>query len=202
MKPQLTLTDFARAALNLGVPTASVRAVETVECPAPGFDTADEPKILFEGHRFSEATNGRFDSTHPAISYPNWTREFYAKGPNADVRNRGEHKRLALAVTLDRDAALASASWGKFQIMGFNYALAGFSSLQAFINAMYQSESAQLDAFVNFIQNNKAVKNGKTLHQALKDRDWATFARIYNGPSYKENSYDTKLADAYKKYSK
>jgi len=35
------------------------------------------------------------------------------------------------------------------------------------------------------------------LLEALQGRDWPTVARLYNGPRYAENHYDTRLADAY-----
>ena len=49
------------------------------------------------------------------------------------------------AAHLNRIAALKSASWGKFQLMGFNYKLCGFNSLQAFVNAMYKNEEENND---------------------------------------------------------
>ena len=51
------------------------------------------------------------------------------------------------------------------------------------------SESAQLDGMARFVRS-----NGK-LAQALKDKQWATFASIYNGPAFAKNQYDKKLAD-------
>ena len=33
----------------------------------------------------------------------------------------------------------------------------------------------------------------------LLNRDWAGFARIYNGPSYWQNHYDIKLAEQYQR---
>ena len=36
----------------------------------------------------------------------------------------------------------------------------------------------------------------------LKAKDWANFARGYNGPAYAKNRYDVKLAAAYAKFSK
>ena len=94
---------------------------------------------------------------------------------------------------LDREAALKSASWGRFQIMGFNHASAGHATIQTFIDAMFKSESAHLDAFVAFLQSTG-------LNDALKKKDWAKFARGYNGPDYAANKYDTKLEDAYNKF--
>jgi len=186
----LTSESFARAAAALGCDVAAIRAVCEVEAPSGGFDAAGQPRILFEGHLFSKLTGGRYDATHPTISYPRWVRTFYATGPNADARNAGEHRRLQVATSLDRAAALQSASWGKFQILGSNWKDAGFASLQAFINAMYASEDAHLDSFVQLIKS-------WGLAPTLRDRRWADFAKRYNGPAYAQNQYDTKLAAAY-----
>ena len=38
------------------------------------------------------------------------------------------------------------------------------------------------------------------MHLALQKQDWATFAKLYNGPAYKKNNYDSKLANAYARY--
>ena len=37
-------------------------------------------------------------------------------------------------------------------------------------------------------------------YKALKDKDWSTFAKLYNGPEYAKNKYDSKLSSAYLKY--
>lgn len=193
-KPLLTEQDFVRAANAIGCSVAAIKAVSEVEAPSGGFDAYGRPRILFEGHKFSQATQGRYDATNPTISHPNWTRKHYAVGPTADARNAGEHARLEQASKLNRDAALASASWGKFQIMGANHLACGFPTLQAFINAMYASEGRQLDAFVGYVKS-----EGLSTH--LQERRWAAFARQYNGPDYAVNRYDTKMADAYRRFS-
>ena len=79
--------------------------------------------------------------------------------------------------------------------MGFHWKLLGYASVQEFVNAMYHSEGAQLDAFVRFI------KADAGLHRALRSKDWADFARRYNGPAYAKNQYDVKLAEAYKEFA-
>ena len=35
----------------------------------------------------------------------------------------------------------------------------------------------------------------------LRSRDWASFARAYNGPVYAKNKYDVRLAGAYEQYA-
>lgn len=185
MKPTLTMPDFDRAAAALSCDVAAIRAVCEVEAPRGGFLPDGQPAILFERHQFSKRTGRKFDATHPDISNPT---------PGGYKGGAAEHERLQRAVSLDRDQALASASWGKFQIMGFNHAAAGQPTLQGFITAMYSSEGAQLDAFVAFISGQPALARALRLH------DWANFAKLYNGSDYAKNRYDTKLAAAYAAY--
>lgn len=187
MKPALTEQDFKDAAERLGCDAAAIKAVCKVEAPKGGFNPDGTPTTLFEGHKFHAFTGGTFAKQAPDLSYPKWTRIYYGKTWQA------EQDRIQRAMKLDREAAIKSASWGKFQIMGLNYELAGFDTLQAFVNAMYAGEREQLLAFCSFIE-----KAG--LLAPLRRLDWANFARRYNGPSYAANEYDTKLATAYSRY--
>lgn len=182
MKPRLTEADFQRAAHQLGVSVNVIKAVTEVEARGRGFDARGEPVILFERHIFSRETGGKYDKTHKDIS---------AKAPGGYGPSSYQHTRLQQAVKLDRTAALRSASWGMFQIMGFNHEPAGHTTLQSFINAMYRSEGDQLDAFVAF------VRAGRGMVTALRAKDWAGFASRYNGPAYRRNAYDEKMATAY-----
>lgn len=183
-KPKLTEKDFVAAAATLNCSVAAIKAVCEVEAPRGGFLPSDEIAILFERHQFSKRTGRKFDISHPLISNP---KAGGYKGGQA------EHTRLAEAVALDRNAALESTSWGKFQIMGFNYAPAGFADLQSFINAMSQGEPEHLTAFVAFIQH-------EGMAVFLRNAKWADFARRYNGANYAINSYDVKLAAAHSNF--
>lgn len=183
----LTAEDLRRVAEVLDVDVATVSAVAEVESLGGGFLADGRPKILFEAHVFSRLTRHEHDATHPEISSREWDRSLYGGGAK-------EHRRLQLAVSLDRIAALQSASWGMFQIMGFNYARCGFKDVQLFVNAMYRSEGDHLDAFAIFVISQR-------LDRALRERDWAAFARGYNGPAYAVNRYDARLAQAYARFS-
>lgn len=189
MKIRLSEADVARAAQALGCDAATVKAVAEVESQGDGFLPNDLPKVLFEAHHFAHLTQGRYTRSHPTISSTRWNRALYAR------TGIGEWKRLELAISLDRDAALQSASWGRFQIMGFNHRLCGFQTVQSFVNAMYASEGRQLDAFVAYVKS-------RHLDDELREHRWAAFAFGYNGRSYAENHYDTKLAAAYKRHSR
>lgn len=200
MATKLSDQAFRDAGLQLQVPAASVRAFTQVESPNGGFDANGVPYILFEGHWFHQLTNGVYSKSYPSISYRDWTRDHYAKGANATIRNGGEHKRLQTAASLNREAALKSASWGGFQILGVNHKSAGFDTIQQFVNAMYAGADEQLAAYVQFILRDKRKHpvTKKTLHEALIDRDWDSVAYLYNGSKYAENNYAGKLASEFK----
>ena len=172
--------DIATAAEALGCEVAAVKAVIDVESRG-GFFADNRPKILFERHVFSRLTGGRFDANHSGIS---------SKTPGGYTGGPPEYGRLAEAIALDRAAALKSASWGAFQIMGENFGVAGFADVESFVQAMCQSENNQLRAFVGFVR-------GNGLADELQRHDWAGFARGYNGPNFKKNNYDAKLAAAF-----
>ena len=177
--PRLAAADFAAAAATLGCEVAAIQAVAEVETRTNAFDDQGRPTILFERHWFSRYTNGVYDAADPDISNP------VAGGYG---KSSAQYGRLERAMALDHAAALKSASWGRFQIMGGNHAAAGFTTVDGFVAAMYASEKEHLRAFVGFIESNAAM------HRALRDKDWAEFASRYNGPNYKANDYDTKLA--------
>jgi hypothetical protein len=181
---QLTDEDYYRAASRLRCEIAAIKAVAQVESGRGGFNPDGSVTTLFEGHVFSRITNHRFDLSHPDISYPKWTREFYGK------TWRAEQERLVRASQLAYKAALLATSWGRFQCMGFNYALAGFPSVYTFVDAMRESEARHLEAFVSFIE-------ASGLADELREKRWKDFARLYNGPGYAANRYDIKLSAAY-----
>ena len=158
------------------------------------FLAAGKPQLLFEGHIFwrqlqlRKIDPAKYQAANASILYPKWTKTHYKGGI-------GEYARLEQARKINADAANASASWGMFQIMGFQYQLCGFKTVAQFVSAMCQSERSQLLAFCRFITKNPQM------HGALQAKKWATFARLYNGSEYAKNQYDTKLLNAYKAYA-
>lgn len=188
-KPPLTEADFRRSAARLKCEVAAIRAVAEIESPKGPFLADGRPTILFEPHIFSRLTNRRYDRSHPDISYRSWKAGAYGPG------GAHQHARLAEAASLDRNAALQSASWGAFQIMGFNYGVCGFAGIQPFVNAMYRSASAQLDAFCSYVIN-------RGLADELQRLDWPGFAYGYNGAGYAAHGYDRRIEAAYRKWKK
>ncbi|HAR05715.1 MAG TPA: peptidoglycan-binding protein [Pseudomonas sp.] len=187
--------DLQQAADRLGVPLASVMAVNQVESRGEGFANNGRPVILFERHvmharlqanGLSETEADALADKHPAL---------VNRKAGGYIGGTAEHQRLAQAAQIHYAAALESASWGLFQIMGYHWQRLGYQDARHFADTMALSEAAQLDAFVTFIETDPA------LHKALKGRKWAEFARRYNGPNYARNLYDVKLARAFAQFA-
>ena len=189
----VTEKDFQECADTLGVEVAALKAVVEVECSSKGGFLVDgRPRILFEGHIFWRRLALRgidpepLAPLHPDIIYPRWERNHYRGGA-------GEWERFDSASAICRGAAIESASWGMFQIMGFHWKMCGCSSPEDFAERMSRNEGEQMRLAMRFLQ-----KTGIAEH--LKTKDWSNFALRYNGSGYKVNRYDTRLQKAYEKF--
>jgi len=179
----LSRDDFAAAAQRLGCEVEAIQAVVQVEAGPSGFSADGRPIILYEPHIFSRLTQRRFDSSNPNVSYPSWDRTRY---PGTQS---GRYAQLREAYGLDPEAAVASASWGLFQILGTNHARCGFPSATAFVADMSKSHVRQLAAFEAFVRSGN-------LADELQRLDWEGFARAYNGPGQVER-YGRLMREAY-----
>ncbi|HCQ47226.1 MAG TPA: peptidoglycan-binding protein [Achromobacter sp.] len=184
-------SDLIAAAERLGVPLASIKAVNEVESRGRGFLPDGRPVILFERHVFWKQLVAH--DVDPAQ---------YGERPAILSRQRGgyaggaaEYVRLAYAMQIHAAAAQEAASWGSFQIMGYHWKALGFTDIESFVATQHRSEGDQLATFTAF------VLADAPLHRALKAKKWAQFARLYNGPAYAENLYDIKLARAYARFA-
>ncbi len=189
-----TESDLQSALAALGLASSDLPvlwSVLTVESRGFGFLPDRRPKILFERHIFYAETSGRFATQAPDLC---------AKTGGGYVGGAPEFDRLARALALCRAAglgdepALRSASWGLGQVMGFNAVAAGFQSAGDMVAKMCGSEAAQLAGMVGFMRS-------QGLDAQLRARNWAGFARSYNGSNYWKNQYDVKLKTSYEKFS-
>jgi len=178
----LRRADFEAIAARLNCEWEAVAAVAEVESgPLGGFAQDGRPIVLYERHKFARKTNSMYDSSHPHLSnrsaggYPRTQADRWAQ--------------ITEAYSLAPDAALESASYGRFQILGENYATLNMN-VHDYVRKMARSERDQLECFEGYVRANGLVDE-------LQDKRWADFARRYNGPAYAENRYDTKMAEAY-----
>jgi LysM repeat protein len=230
MGAAITEHDWRMAAESLQCETAVLKAFADVESGGHSSfwrlnkaDGAHIPALLFERHRFSRETKHKYDKTHPDISWPEPYRKQSLLGTTDKKMSDGTvgandiyhadyasaYLRLINAYQLDANAALASCSWGKFQIMGDNFALCGTKQVDEFVQLVCQSEFEQIKLVVEFIRRKPATwkdihhkELGKypSLWESAKAKDWPMIAFNYNGSGYKTFSYDTKLKAAYEKH--
>lgn len=166
-------------------------AVLLVESRGFGFMPDRRPKILFERHIFHKETGGRFATQAPDLSAP--SNGGYIGGAT-EYDRLGRALALCRAAKLGDEPALRSASWGMGQVMGFNAIAAGFAGAADMARRMADSEDAQLAGMAGFIASQK-------LDRHLRARNWAGFARGYNGAGFAKFHYDVKLAEAFAKFS-
>lgn len=189
----LRTKDIAVAADKANIPPSMLMAFREVEARGDGFLPDGRPIILFERHKFyAQLTR---------ISGKMQADAIYAIAPDVCNPQKGgykgqeaEYPRLEKAQSYNKVAALNSASWGMFQIMGFNSALCGYPNVQDFVNANHNSEKDQLACVVSFIQKQPE------LLMAVRQRNYLRTAVLYNGPA--QQGYDVKLAEADRKYVK
>ena len=181
----LTDEDFDIVAKELGVEVAAIKAVVRIEAGpklegfwAPGVPVVNYVQSLF--NKYNGKTKGRKqkDAKVPAgltgYALKEWTSLTKARKINATAADMGCY-------------------WGMFQIGGFNYKLCGCESVEEMVSKVCESEFSQLEMFAVFIRNAGML-------EALKKKDWAAFARKYNGPSYAKRGYHTRMAKEYAKF--
>ena len=183
----LSEEDFRLVASQLDLEVAVIKAVVSIEAGAEmkGFWAPGIPVINFDPTMYArykskvKSKEGAKGETVPegltGYAKKEWTQLINARKTNAQGANMGTF-------------------WGMFQIGGFNYKLCGCESVDEFVKLMAYSELEQLELFAAFITNTGMLKD-------LKAKNWAAFARKYNGPSYAKRGYHTKMAKAYAKFS-
>lgn len=191
-------TDIERTATQLGIEPCALHAVIEVEANGDGFLSDGRPKILFEPHVFWRELVKRHYNPEGLLKREDVRK---AHGDISDILYKKQGTRpygsysaqwgyLKRARAINEDAALCSASWGAFQIMGNNYEVCGFDTIQEFVSVMSDGYAGQLEALGSFLRANNLIR-------PLKAHDWTVFARGYNGPGYAKNKYDTQLRQAY-----
>lgn len=182
----LTEEDFLLVAEELDVEVAVIKAVVAIEAGkemkgfwAPGipvinFDRTMYAKFKSKASSKAGAKGEKVPEGLTGYALSEWTQLINARKTNAQGANMGTF-------------------WGMFQIGGFNYRQCGCESVDEFVRLMAYSELEQLELFAAFITNGGMVED-------LRKKNWAAFARKYNGANYAKRGYHTKMAAAYKKY--
>lgn len=181
------------AAHDIGVEVAALLAIAEVESGGAAFAEVrgqKEPLIRFEGHYFDR----RLGAAQRRIA-----RLAGLASPNAGavVNPASQAARWDLvkrAAAIDQTAAYESVSWGIGQVMGAHWKWLGYGSVGELVAEARSGVGGQIRLMARFIAKSD-------LDVAIRHRDWAAFARGYNGPGYKRLGYDAKIAAAYHKHA-
>jgi hypothetical protein len=167
-------TAVKDAAKRLNCEEATLLAILEVESRGEPFDAKGRLIILVEKHIFRRMlpSNLRTRAEALGLAVRGWSRSNYGgQGGPGDDRRWALLKRMT---ELHETAGLKSASYGGPQIMGFNHQAVGYPTVQEFVLACAATEEAQIKAFVAFLES-------VGLAEALRQRDFRTVARRYNG---------------------
>jgi N-acetylmuramidase/Putative peptidoglycan binding domain len=184
------------AAEGAGIVPAALLAIAEVETAGSTFEADGRtPQFLYERHiawREAAKRSTRLQAlfAKAGLAIPKWSRSTQYKDQGTSA------KRLTLighARAIDAEVANRSASWGIGQTMGFLAEELGFANAVAMVDHMTGSIAGQIDCMIGEIRNKKLV-------EPLNALDWPHVARIYNGAGYAANHYDTRLADAHKRW--
>lgn len=162
-----------QAADRLGCEEAAIAAVWEVEAAGRGFRADGTLERRFEPHHMPGATSSWRDSLR--------------------IGRARRDAMMEAAFGRQPEATLRASSFGAPQIMGFNAEACGFLSASAMVEAMADSEDAQVEAFVALIED-----WGIATH--LRSHDWVAFARRYNGSGQAE-VYGGRIARAYRRHA-
>ena len=192
----LTPQDYAEAARDLGIEPEIIQAFAEQESPRGAFQQDGQPTILFERHKmYRHLKKDGLDAQALTRDYP----EIVNTKSGGYGKYAAQYDKLNRARALDESAALQSASWGRFQIMGENYRLL-YKTPQDMEKAMRLSEKEQLAFFVAFVRKSN---NGRLL-RALKNHQWERAVTYYNGANWRtiNPQYANNIRKFYEKYKR
>jgi predicted flap endonuclease-1-like 5' DNA nuclease len=178
-------------------------AVLTVESGGRAFGPDGRMIIRFENHIFHD----QWGQHHPEVFArhfafnPDHRWKDHRWRPATDQPWRGFHgdqssewEVLGFARTIDDTAAQLCIAMGGPQIMGFNYAAVGYTTVQQMFDAFTASERHQVVGFFNFVRS-----RGEEAVQTLQRLDFEGFAAFYNGPG-QATAYGNLIRQTYEAY--
>jgi hypothetical protein len=187
---QDVITATINAAKAHSIETAAALAILDVESAGVAFWNVNGtmlPPIRFEGHYFYARLNeqDRAKAVAQGLASPK------AGGVPNPTSFAARYSLLERAKAISATAALESTSWGLGQVMGANWQALGFASVDELVKSA-NTVDGQVEMVFKYID-----VNGLT--DEINNHDWSGFKNGYNGK--KANGYDTKIANAYLKYS-
>lgn len=175
---------------RLGIDPASAVGVIAVESGGNAFGADGRMIIRFENHVFwnnwGQQNAEIFNQLFSFNGATPWQGHKYRNSPNTPWQEVhtgqqfSEWNALGVASGLSDHAAKLSISMGMAQIMGFNFKVIGYNSVEDMFNAFASDVKLQLLGVFSFIAADPSML------KALRQNDYRTFARLYNGPGQPE----------------
>lgn len=204
-KSHASYGEIIQALIPASFEYAVALAVFSVESAGEPLGPYSRPIIRFEVHKFWDIYGkwmpSKFDLHFQFSKEKRWEGHKYRKflsdafsilhTTGAESQQK-EWEAFYVASGIDNgtvDAAITSTSFGMGQIMGFHWERLGYKSPGSMLAAQFQVAS-QIQDFLKFIRTDPK------LLAAVEQKDWATFARIYNG-SGQVPVYSAWLKEAY-----
>ena len=172
--------DYATTAKDLGVEKEVLMAIASQESKHTSFKAVKQATILFERHKmywllikkgYTKASVDALSKKYPSI----------VNKSDGGYNDMTSYEKLKIAKSIDYSCAVQSCSWGKFQVMGLNYANL-YSSPMELEKAMNMCELQQFKYFVSYLKNTSGMVD------ALKNKNWERIATLYNGPKWKDKN--------------
>ena len=166
-----------------------LEAITRVESSSYGFGEYNRLKIRIEAHLLLDQSYGD----------PEKFGEYFKAGPNYEgyikahdsgewieyhsMGQLGEWRAFEIATLVNPRLAMLNSSMGAAQIMGFNHERIGYPHIEQMWNAFNRSESSHVIGLLNYILSDpKLVK-------AVRNKDWPTIGRLYNGAASAGDKY-------------
>ncbi len=189
---------YEKEAKRLGIDLAMIQAIAKQESKRNSFYSEGQATILFERHKMWEYLEKDLNKTKKQLE------DLQKEDPSiVNLYSGGygkyseQYAKLEKAKKIDYATAVKACSWGKFQVMGFNYDVA-FSSPQALESAVNLCEVQQFYLFVGYLENTGGMIT------AMKNKKWEVIAAKYNGGKWREKNpnYATNIEKFYNEFKK
>jgi hypothetical protein len=181
-----------KEAERLDIDRAVLDAVLEVETNGKPYGSDGKLLIRFEPHKFNKYSGTELGSWKDK-GKPHYNKRKDRRIDNIICEGGQDHEYDCLkeAASIDSEAAYKSISMGLAQIMGFHYKKLGYKTAKGMYQAFQKSEVNQVKGFFRFLESEKG------LLKAARNKDFDTFARLYNGKK-NAKAYGSRLEKAYK----
>ncbi len=195
---------MSKISQELAIEVEAAMSVLCVESGGSGFSRNGKMIIRFENHVFwmfwgkfyPDEFNKYFKFNRSKTRYGHmWRSDTKEDWQQVHESQTSEWKAFEFAKSLNEEAALKSISMGAPQIMGFNYKVIGYKSVNEMFDNFNKDIRFHLFALFDF------AKAKPRRIRYLQDKDFFSFAREYNGTGA-PRQYEQRILEFYHIFKK